>query len=315
MKYQPTKIVCFGGGTGLSTLLSGLKKNPWLDITAIVNMFDNGGSSGELRDRFGILPPGDVLKCLLALSEDEKAARSMLLKRIRNRGYSGHTGGNILLMGLEKVYGNYPDAIDAFAQLLSVQGYVVPVTLEKATLCARFADGQVSRGEVHVDIGVFEGKRVEHLYLEPEVKASPGALEAIDDARVICVGPGSFYTSLLPNFLPAGIREAIAESKAPIIYNANLLHEGARDGSIGAILEVLEKYLGRSVDRVIVNSRWPEKPAIQKYEEERKYLLVSNDSTDPRVVEAMLWIDDTIARHDPAKLAQLLSVVIEKVRR
>ena len=107
------KVVCFGGGTGLPTLLAGLKKNPWLEISAIVTMFDTGGSSGELKDKFGILPPGDVLKCLLALSKDEKFTREIFLKRIANHSSPGHTGGNILLLGLEKVFGNMTAAIDA----------------------------------------------------------------------------------------------------------------------------------------------------------------------------------------------------------
>ena len=135
------RITCFGGGTGLPSLLSGLKKNPWIDVTAVVSMFDSGGSSGALRDRYGILPPGDILKCLLALAEDEKGARKILLKRINHATSPGHTGGNLLLFALERIYGSYPDAVDALAQILSVKGRVIPVSLEPSSLCARYDDG------------------------------------------------------------------------------------------------------------------------------------------------------------------------------
>src|SRR3989344_9061853 len=139
-KAKKIKVVCFGGGTGMPSLLSGLKHNPWLDITAVVNMFDTGGSSGELKDKFGILPPGDILKCLLALSGNEKSTREILLKRITDTKSPGHTGGNILLLGLEKVYGSLTTAINALGEILSASGKVYPVTLTKSTLCAEFLD-------------------------------------------------------------------------------------------------------------------------------------------------------------------------------
>jgi uncharacterized cofD-like protein len=195
--YAPIKVVCFGGGTGLPALLSGLKHNPWLDITAIVNMFDTGGSSGELRDRFGILPPGDVLKCLLALSKNELIAREVLQHRIRNAQAPGHTGGNVLLLGLEKVFGDCPTAIDALGQVLSIRGKVIPVTLQQSTLCARYHDSSLHKGETSVDAGVYEGKTIKDLFLDPPIPASASALEAIEEADALCIGPGSFYTSVL----------------------------------------------------------------------------------------------------------------------
>jgi uncharacterized cofD-like protein len=212
--YSKKKVVCFGGGTGLPMLLSGLKVNPWLDITAVVNMFDTGGSSGELKDRFGILPPGDILKCLLALSTDEVYARKLLLKRISNHTFNGHTGGNILLFGFEKVFGDHLSAVDALGQLLSVTGKVIPVTLEQSSLVAKYADGSSRIGETNVDMGVDEGNVIKSLSLQPKVLASAEAIQAITEADALCVGPGSFYTSVLPNFLPNGIRDAISESRA-----------------------------------------------------------------------------------------------------
>jgi len=163
--FPQLKVVCFGGGTGLPSLLSGLKHNPWFDITAIVNMFDSGGSSGELRDRFGILPPGDILKCLLAFSGHEQQAREMLLKRIKNSKSSVHTGENALLLGLEKIFGDFLAAIDALGQLLSIRGKVIPVAQETATLRALFYDGLICKSETSVDVGVSEGRFVKRFFL------------------------------------------------------------------------------------------------------------------------------------------------------
>src|SRR3989344_4426862 len=164
-KARRIKIVCCGGGTGMPSLLSGLKHNPWFEVTAVVNMFDTGGSSGELKDKFGILPPGDVLKCLLALSEDELMARKILLKRVDHFSFSGHTGGNLLLMAFEKVYGNHSDAVSALSQVLSAQGQVLPVTGSQSTLCARYFDNSINRGETDIDVGVQKGKEVKELFL------------------------------------------------------------------------------------------------------------------------------------------------------
>ncbi len=316
MSYRPMKVVCFGGGTGLPALLSGLKQNPWLHITAVVNMFDTGGSSGELCDRFGILPPGDILKCLLALSKDEHAAREILLKRIHHPSYSGHTGGNILLMALETVYGNYLDAVNALGQLLSIQGTVVPVALDQSTLCATYENGVTHRGEVAVDVGVFDGWCVTDLYLDPKVQASPSALIAIDEADVLCVGPGSFYTSVLPNFLPNGIKERITASCAPIIFNANLLVEGVRGATIGGMVATLEQYMGKKVTFITMDSSQTHEDVLERYAGERKYPVVldEQDQQDARIVRADLWTDSSIARHDSACLANLVSGLIERVR-
>jgi len=311
MKFKEKNIVCFGGGTGLPTLLSGLKHNPFFKITAIVNMFDSGGSSGELKDRFGILPPGDVLKCLLALSENEIYARQILLKRINNFKFPGHTGGNALLLGLEKVFGDYLTAIDALGQLLAVRGQVVPVTQEPATLCAQYDDGTIYKSETSIDIGVREGKRIERIFLEPEISASPAALEAIKNADFICIGPGSFYTSVLSNFLPVGIQKALQESRARTIFIANFLTEGKgmQNMYLEDIVAIAEKYIGRKLDYIITNDNWPEE-LLAKYCSESKYPIISQKNVDKRAMEAELWQDKIVARHDSARLAGLIAGLV-----
>ncbi|OGY99477.1 MAG: hypothetical protein A2945_01305 [Candidatus Liptonbacteria bacterium RIFCSPLOWO2_01_FULL_52_25] len=328
---KKVKVVCFGGGTGMPSLLRGLKTNPNLDVTAVVSMFDNGGSSGELRDKFGILPPGDILKCLLALAEDDASARKILLRRISHERFPGHTGGNVLLMGLEKVYEDYRDAVRALGQILSVQGTVVPVALTQGVLCAEHADGFVSKGEVGVDKHLFEGREIKRLFLEPHVEASPDALEAIRNADVLCAGPGSFYTSVMPNFLPRGVREGVQASHAPLIFIANLLAEGRgmQGYAVPRVVETFERYAGRKADAVVVNTKVPNANVLARYAAEYKYPLRigieesggparnANASVagglDPRFVSEDLWLDEGIARHDSERLAEVVSKIIEKM--
>src|SRR3989344_1686303 len=299
-KARRIKIVCCGGGTGMPSLLSGLKHNPWFEVTAVVNMFDTGGSSGELKDKFGILPPGDVLRCLLALSEDEAGARKILLKRIDHPSFSGHTGGNLLLMAFEKVYGNHLDAVNSLAQVLSVKGRVVPVTSLQGTLCASYADKTIKKGETNIDKYLFAGNEISNLFIEPEVRASRLSIKAVKEAEILCVGPGSFYTSILPNFLPGGIKDEIKKSKTPIIFIGNLLTEGLgmKKYKVETVVKILEKYLGRKVSAIVVNNRYP---------------LKLNGAEDRRVVSAGLWSDTNIARHDSNLLANLVSSVIHKL--
>ncbi len=311
MEITSKKIVCFGGGTGLPALLSGLKHNPWLEITAIVNVFDNGGSSGVLRDRYGILPPGDVLKCLLALSENEIAAREILLKRIEHATMPGHTGGNMLLLALQAVYGSHEEAIHALGQILSIRGAVVPVSHQSSTLCAEFVDASQVQGETVVDGAIRNGKEIQNLFLEPRVSAAPAALAAIGRTDSFVIGPGSFYTSILPNFLPEGIAQAIRESSAPIIFICNLLTEGLgmRGQTVQVIIAQLEQYLGRRLATVIVNTALPDQNIITAYANEHKYPLIYSDEfgrRDPRIVTAALWTDPTIARHDSTRLAAII---------
>ncbi len=311
------KIVCFGGGTGLPSLLSGLKTNPWIEATAIVSMFDSGGSSGVLRDRYGILPPGDIMRCMLALSEDEKTARKILLKRINHTLVPGHTGGNLLLYALESVYGSYPAAVDALGQILSIKGTVIPVSLEASSLCARYEDGSKACNEVEVDDGLKNGKGISAVMLEPSATAYAPAFEAIRTTDAICIGPGSFYTSILPNFLPIGIREVIAATRVPVIFISNLLTEGKgmEDMSVSKMVAMLESYIGRPVTNVIMNSAVPGQELIDRYASEGKTILSLGDAAllGNRVLSAPIWTDLEIARHDSEKLAQLVYALAGKI--
>src|SRR5215510_11362903 len=207
MHLRELNVGCFGGGTGLPSLLGGLKSNPWLRADAVVTMFDSGGSSGVLRDELGVLPPGDILKCALALSRNAREARRVLLARLptlEHQRLGGHTGGNLLLSMMQSYSGDFLNAIDGMRALLGCKGRVWPVTVEHASVCAEYGDGSMTRGEVEVDAGQSSGRFVQRIWLEPAVSIHPVVGEAIADFDAVIVGPGSFYTSLMPNFLVRG---------------------------------------------------------------------------------------------------------------
>ncbi len=197
MRLRRLNVGCFGGGTGLPSLIGGLKNNPWLRVHAVVTMFDGGGSSGVLRDQLGVLPPGDVLRCALALALDrnETEARRVLLTRLSGFEHDrldGHTGGNLLLSMMEQYSGDFLAAVDGLRTLLDCAGRVWPISVEQATVCAEYEDGSRTRGEVEVDVEQTQGRRVSRIWLEPEVSIHPAAAEAIPTFDALVIGPGSF---------------------------------------------------------------------------------------------------------------------------
>src|SRR4029453_16033262 len=230
MQLRELNVGCFGGGTGLPSLLGGLKNNPWLQLNAVVTMFDSGGSTGQLRDELGVLPPGDVLKCALALARNEGEARRVLLSRLPTLGHhprlGGHTRGKLPLSMMEQYSGDFLAAVDGLRGLLGCRGRVYPVSVEPASLCAEYGDGTQTRGEVEVDLVQSRGSQVRRLWLPPQAAIPPTAAEAMHDFAAVIIGPGSFFTSLMPPLLVRGVREALARVRGPIILIANLLTEG-----------------------------------------------------------------------------------------
>src|SRR5262249_1356909 len=228
MELRTFNIGCFGGGTGLPSLLGGLKRNPWLTVNAVVTMFDSGGSSGMLRDQLGVLPPGDVLKCACALARNEREARRVLLARLPTLEHArlgGHTGGNLLLSMMQQYSGDFLAAVDGLRGLLDCAGRVWPISVEQSSVCAAYADGTVTRGEVEVDAAQSH-REITKIWLEPEVHILPAAADAIARFEAAIIGPGSFYTSLMPNFLVKGAPEAVRHVRGPIVLVTNLLTEG-----------------------------------------------------------------------------------------
>src|SRR6516164_10437783 len=278
MRLRQFNIGCFGGGTGLPSLLGGLKQNPWLHLNAVVTMFDSGGSSGQLRDELGVLPPGDILKCALALARNSREARRVLLARLpmlEHARLGGHTGGNLLLSMMQRYGGDFLAAIDGLRALLGCRGRVWPVTVKQASVCAEYGDGSMTRGEVEVDAGQSSGQMVRRIWLEPPVAIHPAVAQAIAGFDAVTIGPGSFYTSLMPIFLVRGLAEAIANMKGPVILVANLLTEGRGMRGFTAADEVawIERAIERRIDVVITDNAWPDQTVLDRYAVEHKQPL------------------------------------------
>jgi uncharacterized cofD-like protein len=309
MRLRELNIGCVGGGTGLPSLIGGLKGNPWLRLSAVVTMFDSGGSSGQLRDELGVLPPGDVLKCALALARNEREARSVLLSRLptleQHDRLAGHTGGNLLLSMMETYSGNFLAAVDGLRGLLGCRGRVFPVSVERASICAEYADGTFTRGEVEVDAGQARGHEVRRIWLEPQVSIHPVVADAIRSFDAVIIGPGSFFTSLMPPLLVRGVKEALAEMRGPIILISNLLTEGSgMEGFTAAdAAKWLSHTIGRTVDVVIANTSRPSSETLARYAAEHKTPLeLGNLSPNIETVLGPFWKTE-IARHDRRRLS------------
>ena len=315
MHLRMIKVGCFGGGTGLPSVLGGLKQNPWVDLNAIVTMFDSGGSSGQLRDELGVLPPGDILKCALTLARNEREARRVLLSRLptlEDSRLGGHTGGNLLLSMMEQYSGNFMAAVEGLRSLLGCKGRVWPVSIERASLCARYDDGQVIRGENQIDARQTEGHVIEEVWLEPAVSIHKLVEGAVEDLDAIVIGPGSFYTSLMPIFSVSGMPEALAHVPGSVIFVANLLTEGRGMSAFtaGDAVRRIEAAIRRPVDAVIFNEGKPSTDALARYAAEHKHPLeLGLLPAHCKLVTGTFWRQD-IARHNRARLAHALWAVL-----
>jgi uncharacterized cofD-like protein len=306
MRLRELNIGCFGGGTGLPSLLGGLKMNPWLRLNAVVTMFDSGGSSGQLRDELGVLPPGDVLKCALAMARNEAEARRVLLARLPlENKLKGHTGGNLLLSMMAQYTGDFMIAVEGLQVLLGCTGRVWPASIDQASVCAEYGDGTVTRGEVEVDAGQTLGNDVHRIWLEPPVSLHPTVGDAIRSFEAVILGPGSFYTSLMPILLVSGVKEAIADVKGPVVLVANLLTEGRgmRGFTVGEATRRISEAISRPVDIVIANVARPAPEVLAQYAAEHKEPLeIGKLPAECELVEGDFWSRD-IARHDRRRVA------------
>jgi uncharacterized cofD-like protein len=317
MRLRTITVGCFGGGTGLPSLLGGLKRNPWLSLNAVVTMFDSGGSSGVLRDELGVLPPGDVLRCALALARNEREARRVLLARLpmlEHDRLGGHTGGNLLLSMMERYSGDFLAAVDGLRGLLGCVGRVWPVSVEQASVCAEYADGMRTRGEVEVDAGQLFGHGITRLWLEPEVRLHPATAEAIANFEAAVIGPGSFYTSLMPIFLVKGAADAIRQVRGPIILVTNLLTEGQGMSGFTAsdAVRALADAIGRPIDVAIANTARPSAATLERYAREHKHPLeIGTLPPSCELVEGEFWCGE-IARHNRRRLAEAVWAVLSR---
>lgn len=249
------KITVLGGGTGTYVVLSGLKKHK-LELAAIVSMMDSGGSTGRLRDQLGVLPPGDLRQCLVALSEAPELWRKLFLYRFTNGDLKGHNFGNIFLSALEKVSDNYHTVIETANYVLQTKGEVIPVTTEKTHLKVQYENGTVLKGEGVIDEDNPERSRIEKAYLEPEVTANEDATKRIAESDYIIIGPGDLYTSIIPVLLVKNIREALQKTNAKIIFIVNLMTKAGQTTNYTAkdFVKDITTYLGREPDYLIANN-------------------------------------------------------------
>ncbi|MBE3556842.1 MAG: YvcK family protein [Firmicutes bacterium] len=304
------KVVAIGGGTGLSTLLAGLKRYPVFPI-AVVTVGDNGGSSGRLREDFGMPPPGDIRNVLVALSELAPNVEQLLQHRFQGPGaLRGHAVGNLLLAALQEETGDFPAAVAELSSVLRVHGRVLPVSAEAYTLCAELEDHRTVVGESQITAA---GGRIARIWLTPSVRALPAVLEALAEADMIVLGPGSLFTSVLPNLLVSGVADAILHSNARRkVYVCNVMTQpGETDGFTASDhVAALEHYVGPIVDTVVLSSGSLPEEVLVRYAAEGSYPVVADvarlTARGYRVAMEELLSRDGFARHDPVKLAALL---------
>ncbi|MGB9833620.1 MAG: gluconeogenesis factor YvcK family protein [bacterium] len=315
------KIIAIGGGTGLSTLLRGLKLLP-CEPLAVVTVADDGGSSGRLRKELGILPPGDIRNCLVALSDTEPLMEDLFQYRFeKGESLGGHNFGNIFIAALTQVTGDFGKAVLAASDVLRVKGQALPFTLDDVTLEAEFLDGTREEGETKIRE---TGKRIKKLYLKPgNTKPLPGLIDQIRSADVILIGPGSLFTSIIPPFLQPEVAEAVRNAKCPRIYVANIMTEhGETDGfSVSDHLKVLFEHAGGKVcDYCVISTSPISDEVLARYKEEQaepvRVEAQSIKALGVVPILADLTKRDSVLRHDPEKLARVIwKLIMQRKRR
>ena len=303
------KIVTIGGGTGQYQILRGLK-NYECEISAVVNMADNGGSSGRLRDEFGILPPGDARQCLVALCDEE---RGRILRELFNYRFDrGHNLGNLIITALSKISGGTAEGIREAGKLLGVSGKVLPVTLDNVVLHGKTPAGKVLTGQTEVSYPEDRNTRIQRIYYDVDAFAYCEAANSIRAAEKVVICPGELYGSVLPNFLVKGIPEALRETKAVKIYVCNLFtKEGTQGFAASDFVREIERYSQISLDRIVINTGKPSADVLKKYLSEKSALVKDDIEGDWRVIRGDYVAsypseNKTLLRHVPEKIARVI---------
>jgi uncharacterized cofD-like protein len=328
------KIVTIGGGTGSFTLLSGLKKYA-VDLSAIVSMADDGGSTGVLRDELGVLPPGDVRQCLVALSDSPEMLRTLMNYRFDKGGLKGHTFGNLFLSALEKINKSFTVGVEQAIKILDVEGEVLPVSDKAMRLHIELNNGKILVGEKNLDHNEeIRNLGIKKVFLKPQVYAYKKVLDRIKAADVIVIGPGDLYGSILPIFLVKEIGAEIKKSKAKVIFNCNITNKKGQteNFTIDDYVEIIEGYIGKGrIDFVTFNNNKIPDSLVKKYEkregkgsviifeksqkEERIYKIVMADLLrQEKIIQGKGdFISGTrsFIRHDSDKLAKILMMILE----
>ncbi|MDD5653480.1 MAG: uridine diphosphate-N-acetylglucosamine-binding protein YvcK [Candidatus Omnitrophica bacterium] len=317
------RISCIGGGTGLFSLLLGLKTLPQILLTSIVNMSDDGGSSGKLRASFGILPPGDVRRSLVALSNAPVLMNEVMQHRFtKGEEFVGHSFGNLFLTALTEIKGSMPEAVKAMGDILNIQGVVLPVTDTETTLCAEFSDGLQVKGESKIDIteGRCPDLPIKRIWHEPAVQCGADVYSAIINADFVIIGPGDLFTSVATNLLVKGISEAIINTSAKKIYVCNLMTEPGETANFDAYNHIREivTYLGGDyLDYVVISNTKLTPRAIEEYAKKKQNPVEIGKLekiarlTQAKIILADVGHEEELVRHDSDKLRNEIGKIIK----
>ncbi len=281
MTTKKPKVVVIGGGTGSFTVLTGLKKLD-CDLKALVNMVDDGGSTGQLRDEYGVLPPGDIRQCLVALSEAPVSLRNLFNFRFpAGSSLGGHSFGNLFLSSVEMMTDNFLEAVKMASEVLNIKGEVLPVTTEKCQLIMDYKGEQII-GQKAVDNKKLQIGSRPSLYLKPKAKIAPEASKAISKADLIVISPGNLYTSLIPTLLVDGVPDALKNSKAAVVYICNLVNkpENTAMFKVSDYVAELERFAGKdTIDFVIYNIDPPSEELLVKYARNDEHPVIIDEQT------------------------------------
>jgi len=307
MELMGINIVVIGGGTGSFTLLSGLK-NYTHNITALVNMVDDGGSTGQLRDELGVLPAGDVRQCLVALSTSPKV-RDLFNYRFDEGSMKGHAFGNLFMAALEKMTGNFTEAVKVAGEVLNIRGRVEPITFDNITLVTRLSDGTVVRGQHEAESLIIPVGERPWLDLEPTARINLQARQAILNADLVVIAPGLLYGSLAPALLVSGVTRALAETKAKKVYVCNLVNKPGQtdEFTVADYASEIERFAGVKLDHVLYNNHRPSQELIDRYAKDGELLVEWNKeelkkkhfyASGKRLIADEVW-ENTNAASDP----------------
>jgi uncharacterized cofD-like protein len=330
-RFRPARVVALGGGTGLSTVLRGLKEyvaarrpekkpRPIADLAAVVTVTDDGGSSGRLRREYRVLPPGDIRNCMVALSKDEHLLTHLFQYRFPSGGgLGGHSFGNLFLTALTNVTGDFPEAIRVSSQVLAIRGRIFPSTEQNVTLEAQLEDGTIVAGESKISKS---RKPIRSVRLVPRrVRAFPEVLRAIREADLVLVGPGSLYTSIIPNLLIEGVVDAIARSRAKCVYIANLMTQPGETQHYSVadhVRAVYEHTRRKLFDFVVINRTAVAPRLLRRYRASGAEQVIPSyaelDRMGLKYVTGDLVQQDGVVRHDQTRLSRLLVAQFVKQR-
>jgi len=324
------KVVVIGGGTGSYNLLRGLKKyvlrgdeDESIELTAIVTTMDSGGSSGVLRDEYGVLPPGDLRRCLIALSDETEILKKLFQYRFeagKSEALNGHNFGNLFLTALKNILGSEEKAIEEAHKILKVRGRILPITLESSNLCAELEDGTIIKGETFIDLPRSTSHlRIRRVYLEPKVSVNKRVIDAINEADAIVIGPGDLFTSIIPNLLFEDVVRAIINSKAIKIYNCNIMtkYGETNNFSVADHFNAIEEYTEKDAINVVTyNNKKASQKVLEGYKKENAEQVQFNENEfhnkKARVIGRDLMTEPNIIRHDPDKIGYLIMEIVFK---